>query len=178
MPTTFYIDGYNVIYRSKTLRPLAEEDFTRARETLIDRVAEICTALGRRAVLVFDGRSRHLPEHAEHGRGTSNLEVVYAPANKTADAVIERYVYQSSNKLDIVVVSGDRGLRDLCRNMGTLVIDADNFLATSKEIDRDVKALAARTRVTPPSFLEESLDANSLATLAALKDQLKKKKST
>ncbi len=172
MPTTFYIDGYNVIHRSKTLRPLANSDFEGAREALIDRVAEICTALGRNAYVVFDGRSRHLPEHVAHGRRVAGLEVVYAPANKTADAVIERYVYQSTDKMNIVVVSGDRGLRDLCRNMGALVMDADNFLATSKEIDRDVQTLAARTRQASPAFLEESLNPQSLEALAALKKKL------
>lgn len=175
MATTFYIDGYNVIHRSKTLRPLAERDFEGAREALIDRVAEICTALGRNAIVVFDGRGRHQPEKAHHGRHVPGLEVLYAPASTTADAVIERCVYQASNKLDLVVVSGDRGLRDLCRNMGALVMDADNFLATSKEIDKDVRTLAARTRQAAPAFLEESLDARSLDALQALKDKLKKK---
>lgn len=172
MATTFYIDGYNVIHRSKSLRPLANNDFEGAREALIDRVAEICTALGRNAVIVFDGKSRHMPEHVDHGRKVSGLEVVYAPASKTADAVIERYVYQSSKKMDLVVVSGDRGLRDLCRNMGALVMDADNFLATSREIDRDVQNLAARTRRGTPAFLEDSLNSSSLDALAALKKKL------
>lgn len=174
MPTTFYIDGYNVIYRSKDLRPMAERDFGQAREALIERVAAICTAMGRRAVLVFDGRSRHLPERAHHDTGAAGLEVLYAPANTTADAVIERFIYQATNKLDLVVVSGDRGLRDLCRNMGALVIDADNFLQTSKEIDRDVRAQAARTRQASPSFLEEQLDPRSMAALQALRSKLGK----
>ena len=110
----------------------------------------------------------------QHGRGAAGLEVVYAPANKSADAVIERYIYQAANKMDLVVVSGDRGLRDLCRGMGALVMDADNFLATSNEIDRDVKALAARTRQASPAFLEESLDPRSLSALADLKKRLSK----
>ena len=172
MPTTFYIDGYNVIHRSKSLRPMAASDFAGAREALIDRVAEICTALGRNACIVFDGRSRHVPEHVDHGRKVAGLQVVYAPANKTADAVIERYVYQAADKMNLVVVSGDRGLRDLCRNMGALVMDADNFLATSQEIDRDVQTLAARTRQAAPAFLEESLDPRSLEALAAFKKKL------
>lgn len=172
MASTFYIDGYNVIHRSKSLRPLANSDFEAAREALIDRVAEICTALGRNAVIVFDGRSRHLPEHVDHGRRVAGLQVVYAPASKTADAVIERYVYQSHDKMNLVVVSGDRSLRDLCRNMGALVMDADNFLATSKEIDRDVQTLAARTRQSTPAFLEDSLNGRSLDALAALKKKL------
>lgn len=172
MATTFYIDGYNVIHRSKALRPLAERDFEAAREALIDRVADICIAMGRKAVLVFDGQSKHLPERVAHRRGAAGLEVLYAPASTSADAVIERAVYQAPKKMDVVVVSGDRGLRDLCRGMGALVMDADNFLATSSEIDRDVKAQTARTRQASPSFLEESLNASSLARLAELKKKL------
>jgi len=170
--TTFYIDGYNVIYRSKTLRPLAERDFEAARESLIDRVADMCITLGRNAIVVFDGRSKHLPETVAHGRGAAGLEVIYAPSSTSADAVIERAVYLAPKKMDVVVVSGDRSLRDLCRGMGALVMDADNFLATSHEIDRDMKSLAARTRQAAPSFLEESLDAGTLAHLAALKKKL------
>lgn len=172
MASTFYIDGYNVIYRSKSLRPLAEKDFEAARELLIDRVADICISMGRHAVLVFDGRSKHLPESVAHGRGAAGLEVLYAPSSTSADAVIERAVYLAPKKMEVVVVSGDRSLRDLCRGMGALVMDADNFLATSKEIDRDMRAQVARTRKAAPNFLEESLDAGSLAHLAALKKKL------
>jgi len=169
MANTFYIDGYNVIYRSKLLRPIAEQDFERAREELIDRVAEMCTSLNRHAVIVFDGRGKHLPERVAHHRHVPGLEVLFAPSNTTADAVIERFVYKAANRIDLVVVSGDRGLRDLCRNMGALVIDADNFLQTSSEIEREVRGAIERTRVNTPAFLGDTLDAKSVAALEALK---------
>src|SRR5690606_31706248 len=124
----YYIDGYNVMHQSSSLRPIARQDLERAREALVDKVAQFCIATAQEAIIVFDGRSQHQAELVDHYRGVSGLQVLYAPGHKRADAEIERRVYLERDRIKTVVVSNVRGLRDLCRGMGALVMEADSFL--------------------------------------------------
>ncbi len=54
MPSTYYIDGYNVIHHSSMLRPLADQDFEAAREAFIEKVGRFCVATGNEAKIIFD----------------------------------------------------------------------------------------------------------------------------
>ena len=170
----YYIDGYNVIHKSSLLRPLLDRDFEAAREALIDRVAAYCVTTGHEATIVFDGRGQQKPEIAPHHRGVTNLHVIYSPGHLTADAVIERTIFQRSNRLDHVVVTNDVGLRDLCRGMGSLVMDADNFLQTVRETDQHIDRALNRTKFHLPTttFIEDALDEESLEKLDALRKEL------
>jgi predicted RNA-binding protein with PIN domain len=173
MSQHYYIDGYNVMHKSSLLRPLAMEDFEAAREALVDKVAQFCVATGRRATIVFDGRNRHQPEKSLDTHGVSQLEVLYSPATLSADAVIERRVYRESNKLEVVVISNDRGLRDLCRNMGALTMEADHFLSSVHEVRREAtERYEAPARSAMTEHLEDRLDGDTLARLKALKEKL------
>lgn len=174
MPDAYYIDGYNVIHMSRVLRPLAEADFEAAREALIDKVAVFCRATGHAATIVFDGRGLHYAEEIEHYRGVEGLRVLYSHGQLSADAVIERMVYESSNRREVVVVSGDRGIRALCRGMGAIVIDADNFLASVREIREEMdRGFDQQKKPSTMQRVEERLDATSLEWLQQLRDKLK-----
>ena len=174
MANVYYIDGYNVIHRSAILKPLVSQSFETAREALIDKVAAFCTATGQKVTIVFDGRGRR----AEQGNPAShspNLSVVYAPGHLTADAWIERTVYQAENRRDIIVVSADQGIRSLCRNLNALVVDPDTFLADLREKDADMKAAVKNlARPDTSNRMEERLSGNALDQLRKLKDQLQK----
>jgi len=169
----YYVDGYNVLHKSKTLRPLLHASIERAREALIDRLAEYCTATHQEVILVFDGQSGHQASLADHYRGVASLTVLYAPARHSADAEIERRVYLEPRKLEVVVVSNDRGLRDLCRGMGALTMEADSFLATTRETRRDIEDTLTRTRAPRHASIEEGLSQRSRDTLKALRDKLR-----
>ena len=169
----YVIDGYNVVHASSVLRPIMLQNLESAREALVDKVTDLCAATGQRALLVFDGRGEHQAETVEHFRGVNGLTVQYAPRKSSADTVIERYVYQASNRREIVVVSSDRGLRDACRNMGTLVMDADNFIRTVREIREENVATRERPRKDErPAHLEDRLSGDSMARLKDLRDRL------
>ena len=175
MPKSYYIDGYNVLYKSSSLRPLAEEDFESAREALIDKVALFCRATGATATIVFDGRGKRYAEFVDHGRNLAGLEVVYSHGNVSADALIERMVYQAKERREIAVVSNDQGIRMLCRGMGALVMEADSFLAEVRSIRDDIDRSMQRTKQpTSMERVEERLDSGMLEKLRALRDQLKK----
>jgi predicted RNA-binding protein with PIN domain len=172
MARLYYVDGYNILHASSALRPVARRDFERAREMLIDKVALLCINTGKRVIVVFDGRG-HRAEQVAHGRPVPGLEVVYASGNQTADAYIERQVYLFPDKFDVVVVSNDRGMRDLCRGMGALVMEADNFLAETRESREFVDAAVLHSRAPVPTRLEDHLDGDAIAQLRRLRDRLK-----
>lgn len=176
MPETYYIDGYNVLHKSSMLRPLAVKDFETARDALIEKVAMFCVGSGKRAIIVFDGRGQHQPQSAPPPLGAAGLEILYSPAKTSADAVIERMVYKSNHRLELVVVSNDRGLRDVCRGMGALVMEADNFLATVHETKQHVTGVMQKTLKDPtPDRLEDRLDPDTVARLHALKKGIEKR---
>lgn len=175
MSEHYYIDGYNVLHMSTALRPLVEQDFEAAREALIDKVALFCTATRNRATVVFDGRGKHHGESVAHGRGVPGLEVVYTPGRLTADAYIERLAYQAKLRREITVVSSDAGIRALCRGLGALVMDADNFLKTVRGLRAEMDgALKRRTAPDAIARIEDGLDPDSLARLRTLRKSLEK----
>ena len=174
MSTHYYIDGYNVIYKSAQLRPAAQRDIEEARDALVEKTAAFCAATGRRVTIVFDGRAKHLPEPCPRGSAVPGLDILYSPAALSADAVIERLIYRSENRLDTVVVSNDRGLRDLCRGMGALTMDAANFLRETRDVQLETtNAFHARNREgAATSVLEDLLDASARERLGDLRKRL------
>jgi len=128
MAEHYLVDGYNVLHSSSVLRPLALRDFEAARESLIEKLVRFCSAANRAVTVVFDGRNADGTRRAQgETRSVPGLVIQYAPSQLSADTMIERIVYTTRQRLDCVVVSSDRGLRDLCRGMGALTMDADSL---------------------------------------------------
>ncbi|MBI1317498.1 MAG: hypothetical protein GC168_00930 [Candidatus Hydrogenedens sp.] len=172
MARTYYIDGYNVIHHSSALRKVIRHDLERARELLIDRVAQLCITMGTETYLVFDGRGRSRADKIPHHRHVDHLHVVYTPLEKTADAWIEREVYKHHDRMAVCVVTNDRGIRDLCRGMGALTMDAENFLTTVRESHRDVDEVVQRKAQVESHFVEDRLSGDSLEALRRLREKL------
>lgn len=172
MSDLYYVDGYNVLHKSKSLRSLVRQDLESAREALLERVGQFCISTGARVIIVFDGRGRFRTEIAPHHLRVPRLEVQFAPEHLTADAVIERIIYQRANRMDAIVVSNDRGLRDLCRGMGALTMEADSFLATVRQTRAEMSDHLAPKRETARGFLEDQLDKGTLSYLEELRRKL------
>ena len=172
MSEILLVDGYNVIHQSQKLQHLVRQDLETAREALIDKVAHYCIQTGKHVVIVFDGRGPRVVQRSAHNRAVPTMEVLYSPGHLTADAVIERMVYQKERKMDAVVVTSDRGVRDLCRGMGALVMDANNFLQSIQETRADVGQTVRNTQKPAPINVEDRLDSASLARLEQLRKKL------
>ena len=169
---TYYIDGYNVIHKSSELRPLAMINFEAARDALIESVGRFCTVTGHQAKIVFDGRGRN-QQPGKPLAGVPSVEVIYSPGNKTADALIERTVYNSPNRRDIIVVSGDRGIRNLCYSLNSLVMDPDNFLSSIHQSETDTRTtLSLIQKNDPINRMEGRLNESAIDKLNALKAEL------
>lgn len=172
MAEHYFIDGYNVLHRSKALRRRADQDLESAREALVDRVAQYCASSGARATIVFDGQGPR-EERVANARGAAGLDLIYAAAQKSADAIIERAVYQLPHRRDAIVVSGDRGITDLCIGLGALVMTPDAFLSTITDETNRVRAKVERDRPdTKIASVEDSLSDTARAQLDALRRKL------
>jgi predicted RNA-binding protein with PIN domain len=177
MPSLYYIDGYNVIHHCHRLKALARVDFESARETLIDRVARYCTDADKAAKIIFDGRGRH-PDLISPFLCGPRLEVIYSAAHQTADALIEREVYEADKRASIVVVTSDRGIRDLCGGLGALTMHPDYFLTTIEESLQQARtslALAQR-RPARATRMEDHLDEDTRKELEALRRKLEEER--
>lgn len=172
MASIYYIDGYNIMHRAESLRSAARTDLENAREQLIGRVAQYCIATEAKVVLVFDGRGDNKAKHAPAPAGVKGLQIVYTPMDLTADSYIEREVYKQPDRLKVAVVSNDRSLRDLCRNLGALTMDADNFLASVRESRGDVAAVMQKGKAQPVGLLEDSLNDEMKQKLMELRKKL------
>ena len=175
MSSIYLIDAYNVMHQCPQLKPLLDRDFEAARDALVERVSRYCGTTGEPAKVIFDGRGRKSKSHAPY-RGAPGLEVIYSPGHLTADAVIEREVYSARNRREIIVVTGDRGIRDLCRGLGSLVMAPDNYLSM---VDEVLTRSSAHLRTTyerfSTNFLEDRLPDQARENLDKLKKRLKDK---
>ena len=118
-------------------------------------------------------RLRRLTGGSSSGPGAPDLEVLYSPGHQSADALIERVVYAATNRRAIIVVSADRGIRDLCRNLNALVMEPDNFLASVREADGNTRStLEFLERGDTLRRVENRLDERDLDQLRKLKEKL------
>ncbi|HIJ72647.1 MAG TPA: hypothetical protein HPP83_00965 [Candidatus Hydrogenedentes bacterium] len=173
MAYTYYIDAYNVIHYCPKLQALARHDFETARDSLIETAARFCAATGHRVRVIFDGRGRQSETEAPF-RGAPGLEIVYSPGHQSADTVIEREVFSATNRRELVIVSGDRGIRDLCRALGALVMAPTNFLAEVEAASKELKTTTKHLYQTPGdlSRVEDHLDESALRRLRKLRKKL------
>lgn len=169
--TTYYIDGYNVLHHSKRMRPLLDVSIETAREALVEFVSKLLVSKGHRAVLVFDGRGE--VRRLEFETLAPGLEVAYSPAHLSADSVIERQVYSAANKRELIVVTSDRGIRDLCRGMGAMTMTPDNFLNMAQQTAREMTLeLQHKQEGKRLANVEDGLDASSIERLRELRKEL------
>jgi uncharacterized protein len=171
MPT-YYIDGYNVIHHSSRLRPLLDVSIETARDALIEHVSRLLVGKGHQAVLVFDGRGKDV-KRLEAETVAPGLEVIYSPERLSADSVIERKIYSAANRGALIVVTSDRGIRDLCRGMGAMTMTPDHFLTmaqqTAQEMHQELEHKQEGKRL---ANVEDGLDSSTVERLRALKKKL------
>ena len=116
------IDGYNLLHQDEALEG-RRDDLQTARQRLVRRIERAAPEMAPRISVVFDGR--------EGGRDASfdapHLEVLFSPANRTADAVIERMVAAAKKPERILVVTSDRIEEQVVSAAGAMVLSCLEF---------------------------------------------------
>ena len=99
------VDGHSVIFAWPELRALHVRRMGAAREALVRTLTDYQDQSGVRVVLVFDGQGAAVTEDQE---GRDGIQIFYARAEQTADAVVERLVakYAASHRLTVATSDG------------------------------------------------------------------------
>jgi len=117
------IDGYNLMHQDEALHG-RRDDLPTARQRLVRRVEQTAAGMASKITIVFDGK--------EKGRDLAldapNLEVLFSPANRTADGMIEQMVNDASHPERILVITSDWIEQRLVSVFGASVISCREFL--------------------------------------------------
>ena len=125
------LDGYNFIKQSPELRRLEQIELQKAREGLIDQLAQYKRLKGHSITVVFDGwQQGRLAGHRERSRG---IEVIFSKVGEKADDVLKRLA--AEKKGGILIVTSDREVASFAEKKGSNVISAADF-AEKMEIAR------------------------------------------
>jgi predicted RNA-binding protein with PIN domain len=138
------VDGYNLIYAWDTLKDIADYSLEKARETLMDIIANYVGYTKEKLTLVFDAYL--VPECTGSDFERDGYRVVFTKENQTADAFIEKMMHELGPNYKIRVVTGDRLVQFAAVHSGisrmTTKEFADELITVGNEITEFVKKLA------------------------------------
>lgn len=145
------IDAYNVICATESLRQLLDRGHDAARDRLAEIVRSIHDAEGVRVALVFDSQDSRL--EVEHPYGKRSFEYLYAPADLTADGVIERILRRARQFSDVTVVTNDNMIREATRSAGAIALRPDELFEWANACEMRLRSDAMqRSRKNAETF--------------------------
>jgi len=154
------IDGHNIIYQWKELSCLARVNIVSAMQRLIDLMIDYHNAVDMDIYIVFDGHPK--PSLMLDGMD-KGIHVLFS-GNITADAIIEKMVYQSQNPQDILVATADYAQQRMIFGKGS-------FRVTPTELKKKVKTMITdgeKTAIVMPVRLEDHLSKDAVERLRNL----------
>lgn len=96
------VDGYNIIGAWDELQRIKEQDFSQARDRLIDLMADYQSYAGIHVIVVFDA---HYVPGMESKLTRYKVNLIYTKENETADECIERLITEYKNITNQVYVA-------------------------------------------------------------------------
>ena len=137
------VDGHSVIHAWPDLRKLHGVSAKRhlAREELMKRMRHLQDMTGERVVVVFDGAATKVSEEREK----DGLQVFYADAATTADAVIERLAARHAAAHRIRVASADGMVRDSVMASGAEWMSPEGLLGECERAETEMRRRIAGT---------------------------------
>jgi predicted RNA-binding protein with PIN domain len=119
------IDGYNFIKQSPELRRLEQIELQKAREGLIERLAQYKRMRSHAITVVFDGGPQGTGTgHRAHSRG---IEVIFSKPGEKADDVLKRLAAEKGG--GVTVVTSDRDVALFAEKKGAVAIPVSDFAA-------------------------------------------------
>jgi len=117
------LDGYNFIKQSQELRRLEQIELQKAREGLIDQLAQYKRLKGHSITVVFDGwQHGRMAGHRERSRG---IEVIFSKVGEKADDVLKRLA--AEKKDGVLIVTSDQEVASFAEKKGSSVVSAADF---------------------------------------------------
>ncbi len=130
MAEQWLIDGYNLLHAHPSQSP---KGTPLPREKLFALVAEFASFKKTPTLLVLDGCGDAGQLDAYR---TNFLEVVFSQ-KVSADAYIERYLYEHRDQRRLVVVTNDRAISNIARGSGAGVFSTAQFFELLKECKKE-----------------------------------------
>jgi predicted RNA-binding protein with PIN domain len=142
------VDGYSLLHNWVQLAPGKARHSAAARDELIHRLTLYRDAIGTPITIVFDGGGA--PAGTPAPASTPELEIIYSPAGRTADDIIERVASRMTVFGEVLAVTDDYAERDTVISMGGMASSCLNFIqsieAVLGEQERDIKNYNRRER--------------------------------
>lgn len=131
------VDGHSIIHAWKELRRLHTGGARRhlARGELLKRMRTLQDVTGQRVVVVFDGTGNQATEEREPG----GLQVIYADAAHTADALIERLAARYARRHPMRVATADRMIWETVRAFGADWMSPDDLRFELERAEADLR---------------------------------------
>lgn len=144
------IDGNNLLHVDPSLDRVKRQDFAQARQELVDKLDDAASRLAHDVILVFDGTIGGKGREFRH----SLIDILFSPADLSADTVIERMVDEHVKQRKVMVVTSDRAERHTVEGAGADAMSCRMFLEElehlNSERDRDMGRALPHKR--PPSL--------------------------
>ena len=130
------LDGYNLIYAWDPLAEEAKFSLERARDSLMDILADYAAFTKTELLLVFDA---YLVKDGTGSEFTKNgIRVVYTKQNQTADAYIEKITHDLGPDYSIRVVTGDYLLQISALTAGVSRMTAGEFISEVNRVGQEI----------------------------------------
>lgn len=133
------IDGYSLMHRIPGLAGRAGSNLAGARQRLIQFVERTAHSIAETTTIVFDGQQSGGASPVE----STSIEVIFAPADRTADTIIEQMVHDEADREQVLVVASDRLELENVSAAGALAMSCDQYLDLCRQHEQD---LARKTR--------------------------------
>ncbi|MDO5725753.1 MAG: NYN domain-containing protein [Tissierellia bacterium] len=164
-----YIDGYNIINDWDQLKALSQISLEEAREKLLDLLVEYRAYADIEIILVFDSYMAKGDRQDYIDRG---VRIVFTKEDETADAFIERELYEYGFKKHIRVATSDKLEQEIILQNGGTRVSARELAVEIYNAKRTVNRLANKKRIESQIQMS-GINEESLSVLADIKNKLK-----
>ena len=105
MKDLIIVDGYNFIFKYHKARKISNEKLSYIRDKLIHELVQYRNYTSTNIIVVFDGRNIENIEGIK--QNIDKIRVIYSGSGGTADAAIEKLIYNKKGYDRIFVVTSD-----------------------------------------------------------------------
>ncbi|MFC4389202.1 NYN domain-containing protein [Gracilibacillus marinus] len=130
------VDGYNMIGAWEELQILKDKDLDKARQILVEKMAEYQAYRKRRVIVVFDA---YEVRGVENRYKSYRVEVIFTKENETADQCIERLVKELKNvRTKVFVATSDYTEQRTIFAQGAFRMSARELDIELKNIEKEI----------------------------------------
>lgn len=145
MAEEWLIDGYNLLHAIPSGKTSKRK---KDRDAWLAGLAGFASFKACPMLVVLDGKGEPSELEIHH---TRYLRVVYSQKT-SADAFIEKRLYERRHKADLLVVTDDRAIANMARGSGARVLGTAAFLEMMKEAQKESSETLHKGKIRSHGF--------------------------